>query len=169
MKKVRRILDTVFLLVVLFNLFSWFILPDSVAIHFGRGGAPDNWASKGTHILLFIGLMAVLYVGFALSPKLLEGGIPSKYISLPNRDYWLLDKNRPEAIRRMAGLMYSFGIATGLLMLSASILSAAANLSDPIMLNEGIFLVFLFAYIGYTIWWIVRLLAAFRVPGTGSG
>jgi len=167
MLKARTVLNAVFLLVVLFNIYSWFILPDNVAIHFSRGGAPDNWASKGTHVLIFIGLMAVLYAGFALSPKLLEG-VPAKYVSLPNSDYWLLDENRPEAIRRMAGLMYSFGIATGLLMLGTSIISVAANLSDPVRMNEGIFIVILIAYLAYTAWWLVRIFAAFRVPGTGS-
>ena len=167
MRRTRSVLNAVFLLVVLFNLFSWFILPDSVAIHFGRGGAPDNWASKGTHILIFTGLMAVLYAGFALSPRLLEG-VPSKYINLPNKDFWLRDENRPGAIRRMAGLMYGFGIATGLLMLGASVVSVAANLSDPVRLNEVIFLVMFISYLVYTVLWLVRIFTAFRVPGTGS-
>lgn len=167
MFKARTVLNTVFLIVVLFNLFSYFILPDSVAIHFNRGGAPDNWASKGTHVLIFIGLMAVLYAGFALSPKLLEG-VPVKYISLPNSDYWLLDENRPEAIRRMEKIMYTFGIATGLLMLGVLILIVAANLSGTVRLNGGIFLVMFISYLAYTAWWLVRIFTTFRVPGTGS-
>ena len=163
MLKARTVLNAVFLLVVLFNLFSYFILPDNVAIHFSRGGAPDSWASSGTHILIFTVLMAVLYGSFALAPKLLDG-VKAKYISLPNRDFWLLDENRPEAIRRMAGLMYTFGTATGLLMLGALILTVAANLSDPVRLNEGIFLVMFISYLAYTAWWLVRIFTAFRVP-----
>ncbi len=167
MLKARTVLNTVFLLIVLLNLFSWFILPDNVAIHFSGSGAPDSWMSKGAHILIFTVLMAVLYASFALAPRLLDG-VPAKYISLPNADFWLLDENRPEAVRRMAGLMYSFGIATGLLMLGVLILIVAANLSDTVMLNGGIFLVIFILYIAYTIWWLVRVFTAFRVP-EGSG
>ncbi len=163
MFKAWTVLNTVFLLLILFNLFSWFILPDNVAIHFGRGGAPDNWMSKGAHILIFTVLTGVIYGSFALAPRLLDG-VPKKYISLPNRDYWLLDENLPEAVRRMSGLMYSFGIATGLLMLGALILTVTANLSETVRLNEGIFFVMFIAYIAYTAWWLVRIFTAFRVP-----
>lgn len=51
MFKARTVLNAVFLLVILFTLFSYFILPDNVAIHFGRGGLPDGWASRGVHVL----------------------------------------------------------------------------------------------------------------------
>lgn len=163
MLKTRTVLNVVFLLVVLFNLFSYFILPDNVAIHFGGRGAPDSWMSKGAHILIFMVLMAVLYGSFALAPRLLDG-VPAKYISLPNRDFWLLDENRPEAIRRMESIMYNFGIATGLLMLGVLILLIAANLSDPVRLDGGIFLVMFISYIAYTAWWLVRVFTAFRIP-----
>ncbi len=166
MLKARTVLNTVFLLVVLLNLFSYFILPDNVAIHFSGSGAPDNWMSKGAHILIFMGLMAVLYGSFALAPRLLDG-VQDKYISLPNKEYWLLEQNRPEAVRRMAGLMYSFGVATGLLMLGVLILIVAANLSDTVRLNGGIFLVIFISYIAYTVWWLVRVFTAFRIPGNG--
>jgi hypothetical protein len=157
------VMNAVFLLMLLFNLFSWFILPDNVAIHFGRGGAPDSWMSKWAHILMFTVLTGVIYGSFALSPRILRG-VPKKYINLPNRDFWLLDENLPEATRRLSGLMYSFGIATGLLMLSALALTVAANLSATVRLNEGIFFFFSAGYLVYTFWWLVRIFTAFRIP-----
>jgi uncharacterized membrane protein len=163
MIKVGAILNAVFLITVLFNLFSWFILPDNTAIHFSRGGVPDNWASKDAHVIIFTGIMVVLYAGFVLSPNLLSG-LPAKYINLPNREYWLRDENRPEAESRMRELMLTFGIATGLFMLSVSAMSVAANLSEPVRLSEGIFLVIFISYIAYTVMWLVRLLTAFRIP-----
>jgi len=47
MLKARTVLNAVFLLVLLLTLFSYFILPDNVAIHFGGSGAADNWMSRG--------------------------------------------------------------------------------------------------------------------------
>ena len=163
MKKARAVMDVVFLAVIVFNLASWLFLPDGVATHFGRGGQPDGWMSKGTHVVMLTGLMIVIYLPFALSPKLLDG-VPAKYVSLPNREYWLADENRPEAVRRMAVLMFEFGAATGLLMLAVSILTAAANLSDPVALDEGLTWTLFIAYLAYTAWWVVRIFKAFRVP-----
>ena len=163
MVRARTVMNAVFLLVVLLNLFSYFILPDNAAIHFAWGGGPDNWASKGMHILLFTLLMGVVYACFALSPRLLDG-VPAKYISLPNRDFWLLEQNKPEAVRRLRALLYTFGTATGLLMLGTLILLVVANRSDPVRLNEDIFLIMFISYIVYTVWWTVRVFTAFRIP-----
>ena len=112
-------------------------------------------------------LIAVLNGSFALAPRLLDG-VPAKYISLPNRDFWLLDENRPEANRRMGNIMYTFGAATGLLMLGVLILLIAANLSDPVRLDGRIFLVMFISYLAYTAWWLVRVFTAFRIPEGSS-
>ena len=163
MQKTRRVLDAVFLLLILFNLFSWFILPDNTAVHYGRGGIPDSWASKGVHILWFTGMMALIYAGFIYSPKILDI-FPVRIINLPNREYWLTDENRPEAKDKLARLMYSFGAATGLLLLISSIASVAANLSDPVRLNDGLFIFLAGLYLVYMVWWIVKLFIEFKVP-----
>jgi uncharacterized membrane protein len=163
MKKARTVLDIVFLIVIVFNLASWIFLPDNVATHFGRGGQPDGWMSKGTHVIIFTGLMILIYLSFVFSPKILDV-VPARYISMPNREYWLTDENRPEAVRRMAVLMFGFGTVTGILMLAVSILTVAANLSETVRLNEGISYLLFLLYLGYTVWWVVRLLIAFRVP-----
>jgi uncharacterized membrane protein len=163
MFKAWTVLNTVFLATVLLTLISWFVLPDNVAIHFSGSGAPDSWTPKWFHVVMFTVLMAILYASFALAPRLLDG-VPKKYISLPNSDYWLEEENLPEAVRRMSGLMYSFGIATGLMMLAVLIMIIAANLSDPVMLPLRIPRVILISYLAYTAWWLVRVFTSFRIP-----
>jgi hypothetical protein len=163
MSSAWRVLNTVFLLVLVLTLFSWFILPENVAIHFSRSGVPDSWVPKWFHVVMFTVLIAILYASFALSPRLLHG-VPRKYISLPNSEYWLLEENLPEAVRRMSGSMYSFGIATGLLMLGVSIMIVVANLSDPVRLPSRIPWIMLISYFAYTVWWLVRIFTVFRIP-----
>ena len=114
MNKARSILNAAFALAVLFNAASYFFLPENVAIHFGRGGVPDSWMSRGASILFVTGLTILIWAGFLVSPRILED-TPAKYISLPNRDYWLREENRKEAVRKMGVLMHSFGIATAVL------------------------------------------------------
>ena len=49
--EMRAICYVVFTANVLLMVVSLAILPDQVAIHFGRGGAPDSWASKEVNVL----------------------------------------------------------------------------------------------------------------------
>lgn len=42
----RKAFLIIFLLTILFNILSYVMLPDKVAIHFGRGGHADSWANK---------------------------------------------------------------------------------------------------------------------------
>jgi len=163
MARALYLMHAVFLLAILFNLSSYFLLPDGVAIHFGRGGMPDSWLSKGSHVLISAGIFILLYAGFVISPHLPKG-VQTKYINLPNANYWLLDENREEALRKLAGYMYSFGIATGLLLLISCILLVEANLSDPVKLEEGILLPSFGIYAVFTAGWLFRLITAFRIP-----
>ena len=39
-------------------------LPDSVASHFGAGGRPDDWSSKGTYAAVIIAISAALALSF---------------------------------------------------------------------------------------------------------
>ena len=56
------------------------------------------------------------------------------------------------------------GTVTFLFMLGATLLTMDANLSEPIPLNEHLFLVTLFSFLAYTVYSIVALLRAFRIP-----
>jgi uncharacterized membrane protein len=159
----RNVLNSVFLVTLAYNIYSYFILPDNPAIHFGSGGEPNDWASKGMFLLFSLGILAIIYLSFYLSPKIIEK-VPAKYVSLPNNEYWLSDENKPEAIRKITGMMDTFGSVTGLLLLAISVLTVKANQSDPVLLNEDITWLLFILYLGYTVWWAVRLLIAFKVP-----
>ena len=57
---------TVFCVVLIANVLLWLVslvvLPDQVAVHFGRGGVPDSWASKEWNALVFVLLEAPLFL-----------------------------------------------------------------------------------------------------------
>lgn len=62
--------------------------------------------------------------------------------------------------------MWQFGTALFLFMLFAGLLTLRANLSDPVRLDERLFLIGLGIFLAYTVYWTVALLGAFRVPKT---
>ena len=156
---------TSFLANILLVLLSLLILPERVAIHFGLGGLPDSWASNLNSTLLMLGVHALVFVSLYFSPRLLAT-IPSRWISLPNRDYWLAPERRSEAVAKFSRFMWQFGTAVFLFLLLAGFLTMRANLSEPVRLDEGVLLIGLAIFLAYTAYWTILLLRAFRVPSS---
>lgn len=152
-----------FLANIAVTLISPLILPERVAIHFGSGGLPNGWASSQTSTLLMLGFDVFVFCALYFSPRLVFA-LPSRWISLPNRDYWLAPERRAQTAETFRHYLWQFGAAVFLFMLCAGLLTIQANLSQPVRLNERLFLVALFAFFAFTAYWTVSLLRAFRVP-----
>jgi len=160
----RTLLAIVFAANVLLMLVSLAVLPDRVAIHFGPGGAPDSWASKQLNALVFLLLETPLFLLFWFAPSL-PLGVPPRFVSLPNKEYWLKEENRPAFKRKFQKLMAQFGTAFFLFFFCIGLLTVQANLSQPVRLREEVFLPILVLFLGYTVGWTIGLFRSFRVPG----
>lgn len=159
----RTVFIAVFLTAMLLNLVGYFILPDHVAIHFGRGGKPDSWASKEVNLIAFTIIEIILFLVFLIPPYLVTV-IPIKHMNLPNKDYWTSTENIATTKHKLAHLMSEFGIATFALVIFAGTLTVDANLSEPVRLNESVLLAGLAIYLAYTVWWCIKLFLSFKVP-----
>jgi hypothetical protein len=129
---------------------SLLVLPPEVAIHFGKGGMPDSWASKEFNALMFL-------------------GIDPKWLSLPNKSYWLKEENRAMVQKKLAPLMTEFGIAFFTFLFFVGLLTLEANLADPVRLHESIFFPIFIAFMLYTGYWCVTLVRVFRIPKNNTG
>ncbi|MGE5155528.1 MAG: DUF1648 domain-containing protein [Bdellovibrio bacteriovorus] len=152
-----------FLANVALSLLSLAVLPARVAIHFGPGGAADGWASGSASTAIMLGVQILLFLSLYLSPRLLAR-VPARWINLPNRDYWLAPQRRTQALSRLSDHLWRYGTALFLFLLVAGLLTLQANLSDPVRLDERLFLGALLVFLVYTAWWIGTLLRAFRAP-----
>ncbi len=159
----RTLLLLAFAANVLLMVVSLAILPDQVAVHFGRGGVPDSWASKEWNAFLFVLLETPLFLLFWFAPSL-PLTVPPRFVSVPNKDYWLREENRSAFKRRFQRHMDRFGTAFFLFFLCIGVLTLQANLSEPVRLNEPIFLVALVLFLAYTVFWTVGLFRSFRIP-----
>jgi hypothetical protein len=139
------------------------VLPERVAIHFGAGGAANGWGSTTANALLMAGVDLLLFCSIYFSPWLIER-IPARWISLPNRDYWLTPENKERAVEIIREMMWQFGTALFLFLFFTGLLTISANLSQPVRLNEGLFLSGLVIFLVYTGYWMLALLRAFRIP-----
>jgi formate-dependent nitrite reductase membrane component NrfD len=92
-------------------------------------------------------------------------GFPEKWISLPNKDYWLRQENRAELETRFTALMHEFGLVMFVFLFVVGLLTLDANLSQPVRLNEALFLTVFGAYMLYVAYWLVKLVRRLK-PGS---
>jgi hypothetical protein len=147
---------------VLLSLVSLLYLPPEVAIHFGAKGNPDSWGTRELLVWFFLAMDLGLLLMFLLIPSLLLR-MPVSLISLPNRDYWLAEENRPKFKSIFEGLWWEYGAAVLLFSLLMKALTIDANLSAPAQMNSGVFWVLFIAFMSYTLYWVIRISRAFSV------
>jgi uncharacterized membrane protein len=153
----------VFIANVVLSLVSLILLPSFVAIHFGLGGMVNNWAPSYVNALFFIGTNIFLFFIFYFTPRLVFL-FPPKWINLPNKDHWLRVENKARTMAIFSSLMWEFGTGLFLFLFVVELLAIEANLSQPVRLNEKLFLLALIFFLLYTLYWCIRLFRAFRLP-----
>jgi uncharacterized membrane protein len=155
---------TAFVANLALTLVSLLILPEQVAIHFRGGGIPDAWVSKWANALVFI-VMQIPLLALCLSIGRLTHNTPARWLSLPNKNYWLQAEHRQELQARISALMEEFGFVLFVFLFMVGLLTLDANLGDPVRLNEPLFLVFFAGFMLYTLYWLVKLFRRLKVPG----
>ena len=137
--------------------------PGEVAIHFGAGGDPNGWAPSYVNALIMSGVNILIFVSFFFTPQLMRI-TPSRWINLPNKDYWLKPENRTRMESMITVHMYEFGIVTFAFMFFVGLLALQANLSNPVRFREDLFWWPFGLFMAYTAYWTVKILLVFRVP-----
>ncbi len=145
------------------SLYYFTQLPERVAIHFGGGGVPDSWASSGVNLAISIFLYAFLVIMFIGIPSTLKN-IPLRFISLPNKEYWLTEERKESTIKLFSGFFSLFGTALIIFFLILGHLVFMANMSDPVALNESVVWISMGCILTFTIVWLIMLLRKFRLP-----
>jgi hypothetical protein len=159
----RRLLWAAFLLNIGLNLFSLLILPEKVAMHFGRGGQPDAWATREAHVFWMIVTDIIAFLPLYCGPALIQS-VPPRLISLPYKAYWLREENLSRARRMLARFLGEFGLALFSFLFGVTLLAIQATRSAPVVLNAHLFLVLLAVFLVYTVIWTIRLVVNFRPP-----
>ncbi|MCB1616650.1 MAG: DUF1648 domain-containing protein [Pseudomonadales bacterium] len=154
----------IFLANLLLALAGYFILPDTIASHFGSGGYPNGWSSK----TFFIGLMiTVVYLPMFLlvffSEKLITS-TPKKWLNLPYKDYWLKEENIPLLLEKWRAVMFEFGVALFSFHFITLGFVIEANMQPDPRLNEGLFFPVFIAFMVYIAIWLYRLIKTFKPP-----
>jgi hypothetical protein len=112
-------------------VYTYFILPENVAVHFSLGGDSNGWMSKVTYIITFgfIGTVSSLLVilsfyKFRSSTK--------NTINLPNRDYWLAPERFQQTILDLMNFGIWFANVTLILFIGGGSLILDANMHSNV-------------------------------------
>lgn len=138
-------------------------MPERVAIHFGPGGAADNWAPRTVNAWLFFGMSVFLFLLFYFMPALVRRSPPT-LLNVPNRDYWTLPEHRETMLKKLGSSMAEFGVGIFVFLAWVEVLVALANRQEPARLDERLFYPALIAFFVYTGIWLYRMFRDFRVP-----
>ncbi len=132
-------------------------MPVRVAMHFAANGQPDGWLNREGWLWLNAGLYGINTLFFLVLAWLLNY-LPSRWFSLPNRDYWLAPARRRASLDMLSSWLHVVGIANNVLFLNLVDLIYQVNQRRPPYLEGspmGLSLLGLLAFIGL---WIGALI-----------
>jgi hypothetical protein len=137
--------------------------PQFVASHFGHAGMADGWMSGQTNLFLSIITLAVNTLIFASMERVFQH-IPVRYISFPNKAYWLSPERKSTSIRLMSRWLAFFGLATNLFLMVVFHMVYRANQVMPPRLDEQLFIGLLCLYFVILGVWLILLYRRFKTP-----
>ena len=163
----RKLFIFAFLANAALVVISYLVLPDRVATHFNFYGAADAWGPKESLVITLLPVHLLVLLMALVTPPLVFK-LPPGMINLPNKDYWLSEKNKPQTTRIFSNLMAEFGVALLAFLFLVELFVLDANFKEPAGMDGRIFLAVLIAFILYAIYWCIKLFRSFRIPSHAS-
>lgn len=163
--RIKTSIDALFYLLVIIGLgqlvYYYPLLPEVVASHFSTDGSADGWMSKQGLTIIHGVVLAVLYLSFYMSGKFNLDG-EQKYLSLPNKEYWLQDVRRVQTAEFIArkGIYFSFYTLGFMLLVMQMVFEA--NLAALVMFDGEAFIFLLLMYGLYISIWTLSFINHFR-------
>ncbi len=131
-------------------------LPDRIPTHFGAGGVPNAWMTRGgytTFMLAFtVGLPVLMVAAIGVLPR-----FAPRLVSLPNRDHWLAPERRDDSLAFLGRHACGLGCLMVLLAMGVHGLIVRASRATPPRLEEGLLLWMLAAFLVALVVWIIAI------------
>jgi uncharacterized membrane protein len=159
-----RLPRLIFVLLVLYAAvhFSYYYpqMPEVVASHFDKHGAPNSWQTKSSFFSVFVGVSVLaLVIGFVI-PRLIAL-TPAQLMNLPNKQYWLAPERRAETLQFFAGYFGWMACALYLLIILVFDFAVQSNLHPQNPPDATRFWYILGGFLLFTILTTVRMMRKF--------
>ncbi|HEY7820870.1 MAG TPA: DUF1648 domain-containing protein [Vicinamibacteria bacterium] len=139
------------------------LLPETMASHFDGSGHANGFQSRDGFAAFTMGILALTVLIFAGMGWLFRV-LPSEWLNLPNRDYWLASERRDETLEDLSRRMEWFGAASLALYLFVIQRVIETNRTGAPRLDPEDVLVPLGLYLGFSVVWMIGLFRRFRRP-----
>ena len=139
------------------------LLPERMATHFGGNGEPNGWMNRSTDLIFMGTLGAGLPLLFVVL-SLVIGLMPTQFVNLPHRDYWLSPERRTQTRAFISNQMIWMGCLTLIFLAGIHWLMIQANRATPPHLPMVPFLILLGAFLASTMIWSIAFIYHFRKP-----
>lgn len=142
------------------------LLPKVVASHFNQRGIANGWQTKEAFIEV-LALMTVLsaFLVFGVVPMM--SVMPSQFVNLPNKDYWLGPEQRASSMQFLSTWFAWFGCAVYVVIIQAFDYAMQTNLHSLNRPSPARLWYSLGGFLALTIIWAIRLFGRFgRLPLT---
>jgi uncharacterized membrane protein len=136
------------------------LLPPVVPSHFGLDGRADRWSARDLYAVTMLAMAIGLPLVIAGSMRSLRS-MPSQWINLPHRDYWLAPERRERTYATLRAFGCSVGAWLALFMTGVHLLivtgttNRGASMDPALFVLLGVFL----AGIALMLLWLVRRFA----------
>ena len=141
-------------------------LPNVVASHFNARGAANGWQTKQAFFQVLVGMSALAaLLGFAIPQIIVR--VPTQFINLPNKDYWLAQDQREETLEWLKAYFGWLACGIYVVMIVAFDYAAQSNLHPNQPPNVGRLIYTLVGFSTFVIVWLVSMFRRFaHVPNT---
>ena len=147
-------------LAVSHSVYFYPALPQTMASHFGSGGAPNTFVAKQSFFAVAGVVLLINIFVFMAIPWLFQR-FRVKRMNLPNKRYWLAPERLDHVYEYFRNKMALFGIINLLFGVAVMHLVFLANLQGEGKLDNTMFLLFLIAYFAFVIIWLISFFKKF--------
>jgi len=131
MKMSKLIFVSLFFIFYGLLVYTYFILPENVAVHFSLGGDSNGWMSKVAYIITF-GFMGTFSSLLVILSFYKFRSSTKNTINLPNRDYWLAPERFQQTIFDLMNFGIWFANVTLIIFIEAGFLILDANMHPDV-------------------------------------
>lgn len=156
-----RMLFLTLALGIVFVLATDVLLPPIVASHFVAGGAANGFMPRSSYLRFTIVLLAGLPLLIAFLSSLATL-LPSRFINLPNREYWLAPEREDETLSYIRKQGYHFGELLVIFLCFIHWLVIRANSHNPPLFPESLFFIGLATFLVGLVALLARFVSHFR-------
>ncbi len=149
-----------------FGALLWFSsrdLPARVATHFDSEGRANGWMSRGGYLAFSCLLPLALGVILSFTARLTRH-LPTRWASLPNREYWFVPARRAESSLLLSRWMAGLSCLLLGFFAHLHLLTVTANQTWPAALPAGPFIAVLIGFFLALSVWTSGLLLRFAEP-----